>query len=217
VTFDFQGEQFVVRTREPPPPPKATRVSVAYAQGGAMVARAQLRSGESKHVPLLINTLLPYPVALDEQGLKLGGVDAASLQPVPNDARTKGGKLPYLKLGAFDLPEVPVVAGPSMESIQAMSGMDISGTIGAGLLALFRCSLTDGGRVLWIEDNDEIIQMLQQQQQQPPPGPPPAGSGAPVGSGAPAGSVLPPLPPAASGSFAPKPPGSASPKAPKAP
>ena len=29
---------------------------------------------------------------------------SASLQPVPNDARTRGGKLPFLKLGAFDLP-----------------------------------------------------------------------------------------------------------------
>lgn len=176
VTFDFQGDQFVVRTKEPPPPPKATRVSLAYAQGGAMIARALLRSGSTEAVPLQINTLLPYPAALDERGLKAGGVDLASLQPIPGENRLKGGKLAYLRLGAFDLPDVPVVLGQGFQEMQAVTGMDVLGAVGAGLLGLFRCSLTDGGRVLWIEDNEQILQTIQQN---PAQNAPPAASGAP--------------------------------------
>jgi predicted aspartyl protease len=191
VTFDFQGDQFVVRTKEPPPPPKATRVELVYAQGGAMVARALLRSGASEQHPLLINTLLPYPASLDERGLKLGGIEMAGLQPVPGDNRMKGGKLPYLRLGAFDLPEVPVVHGQGFTDIQAVTGMDILGAIGSGLLGLFRCTLTDGGRVLWVEDNDQVLQMLQQVPQAPPPA---TSGGAPPTLSAP--TLLPPVPPA---------------------
>ncbi|MCS6899816.1 MAG: hypothetical protein RMJ98_09245, partial [Myxococcales bacterium] len=172
VTFDFQGEQFVVRTREPPPPPKATRVNLVYAQGGAMVTRAILRSGAREQHPLLINTLLPYPASLDERGLKLGGLEIAGLQPVPGDSRARGGKLPYLRLGAFDLPEVPVIHSPGFADIQAVTGMDILGVIGSGLLGLFRCTLADNGRVLWVEDNDQVLQMLQQTPQASPAVPP---------------------------------------------
>jgi hypothetical protein len=111
----------------------------------------------------------------------------------------KGGKLPYLRLGAFDLPEVPVVHGQGFTDIQAVTGMDILGAIGSGLLGLFRCTLTDGGRVLWVEDNDQVLQMLQQAPQAPPAGapggaPPASSGGAPPTLSAP--TLLPPVPPA---------------------
>ena len=212
VTFDFQGEQFVVRTREPPPPPKATRLPVAYAQGGAMVTRASFKAGSNETLPLLINTMLPYPLALDERGFKAAGVDMNTLQAVPGDNRMKGGKVSLFRLGAFDLPDVPAVSGPSFTEIAAATGMDVSGAVGAGLFALFRCTLTDNGRVLWVEDNDQVMQMLQQA---PPPAP--AGSGEPGGMLAPPGGLVAPggatpglgLPPAGSATPAPAPIGSA--------
>lgn len=202
VTFDFQGEQFVVRSREPPSPPKATRLGLAYAQGGAMIARATLRSGATEQYPVLINTLLPYPLALDERAWRAGGVDLGTLQPVAADARVKTAKLPYLRLGAFDLPEVPAfsnTSGPSFADLQEATGMDIVGAVGAGLLALFRCTLTDSGRVLWIEDNEAALPPL-------PPSPPPGGPPGPAGSAPlppPPASGAPPPPPPPAGSFLP--------------
>jgi hypothetical protein len=182
ITFDFQGEQFVVRTREPPPPPKATRVALSYALGGAMVTRATLKQGSSEATPLLVNTLLPYPLALDDKGLHIAGVDLATLQPVQGAPGMKAGRVPFIRLGAFDLPDVPGFYGPNFADIQAATGMDIQGAIGAGMLALFRCTLTDGGKALWIEDPDQVIQMLQQT---PPPGGPGPGPGGPGPGGAP--------------------------------
>lgn len=200
VTFDFQGDQFVVRTREPPPPPKATRVVLAYAQGGAMVARVAFRTGATEQHPILINTLLPFPAALDDRGFKAGGVEPSALQPIPGDPRKRGAKIPSMRLGAFDFPDVPAVQEQGFSDMQAVTGMDILGALGSGLLGLFRCTLTDSGRVLWVEDNDQVLSTLQSvppASSAPPPAlsalvsppvlPPPAPS-APPPAPAPAGS-----------------------------
>jgi hypothetical protein len=199
ITFDWQGEQFIVRSKEPAPPPKATRVSLAYALGGAMVARVALKSDGPTLMPMLINTMLPFPIALDEVGWKAAGVELSSLQTVAG-ASVKSGRLGTVKLGAFDVPDVPGFYGPSFTEIQAATGMDVHGAVGSGLLAAFRCTLTDGGRAMWIEDlPQEIIDLLNQQMmQQAPRGTPPNGAPPP-----PAGSAPPAPPPPPAG--APKP------------
>ena len=187
VTFDWQGEQFVVRSKEPQPPPNATRVPLAYALGGAMVARVALKSGSPELTPLLINSLAPFPVALDEGGWKATGIDLATLTPVPGSSM-KASRLTALKLGAFDVPDVPGFFGPTFSDIQAATGMDVHGAIGSGLLAAFRCTLTDAGRAMWIEDLPPIVvellqqQMMQQQQQQQQQRQPAAPGGAPSGA-----------------------------------
>jgi hypothetical protein len=205
VTFDFGGEQFVVRTREPSPPPSSTRVGLAYAQGGAMVARVSFKQGGTDQHPVLINTLIPFPVALDEKGFKDAGVDPATLQPFPPDTHLKAGRLPFLRVGAFDVPDVPAFLGPSFADVQAATGMELNGAIGSGLLAAFRCTLTDGGRALWIED---VPPWVQQMMQAPPSGPPPEGgppAGAPRGPGAAPPGAPPgaPPPPSEKGPLAP--------------
>src|SRR5882672_6256145 len=41
-TVDFEGSQFIVRTFDPPPPPRATTLHVSYIRGGGMVFRTNL-------------------------------------------------------------------------------------------------------------------------------------------------------------------------------
>lgn len=158
VTFDLLGGQFVVRTKEPPPPPKATRISLSYALGGAMFARISLRPEAQTYSPLLVNTLLAYPVALDEPGWKSAGVDLSSLQAAPGlvrDSKVKGTTLPLLRIGAFDVAGVPTFFGPTFSEIRNATGVDLEGAIGVGLLYRYRCTLAAEGRALWIEDFPE--------------------------------------------------------------
>ncbi|MCC6647549.1 MAG: hypothetical protein IT374_18515 [Polyangiaceae bacterium] len=192
VTFDYGGEQFVVRTRAPSPPPNATRLSVNYALGGAMITRVVMKQGSAEMQPVLVNTLLPYPIALDDEGWRRAGVDLASLTAAPAGAGaiSKAGRLPFLKLGAFDVPEVPGVLGPSFADVAGATSVDVHGAVGSGILAAFRCTLTDDGRALWLEDLPEWLLRMMEEPMFPtraPAGPAPAGSGAPpAGKGAPA-------------------------------
>lgn len=153
-TFDFAGGQFVVRTFDPPPPPVATTVRLSYVRGGGMLLRGAF--GPDQGAPtcsFLIDTALAFPVALDEGGWKKAGVEQASLQPVPGAAGLRQGVLPFLRIGAFDMPGVPGLAGDSaVKEREDGLGIEIDGLIGSGLLASFRVTLTDGGRTLWLED-----------------------------------------------------------------
>lgn len=224
-TFDFSGEQFVVRTRELSPPPRATRVPLFYGQGGAMLARVGLKVDGPASTPIMINTQFTLPLVLDEMGFKTAGIADKDLTLVPQDkdGKLRTATLKQLKLGAFNLPAVPAFTGPSFEDARKATGIDIEGAVGSGILGLFRCSLTDGGRTLWIEDlPEELVKLLEDQaaaQGIPLPGgaPPPAGSGAP-GPGAPAsppGSASPVVPPLVPPKGAPSP-ATPTPKAPGA-
>lgn len=218
-TFDFSGEQFVVRTRELSPPPRATRVPLVYGQGGAMLARVGLKSDGPANTPVMINTQFTLPLVLDENGFKSAGIDQKELTLVPQDkdGKLRTATLKQLKLGAFNLPAVPAFTGPSFEDARKATGIDIEGAIGSGILGLFRCSITDGGRTLWIEDlPEELVKLLEDQAAaqgvQLPGGPPPNGGPPPAGTGAV------PVPPAPPGTGAPPaPPKGAPPSAPKAP
>jgi hypothetical protein len=153
VTFDFTGSQFVVRTSEPAPPPAATRVPVWYAKGGGMVVRSAFTSAkDAPGAALIVDTSLTFPLALDEAGWKKAGIAIGSLQPSPSDPKAKQGVLPLVRLGAFDVPQVPAVLGPSLADIEKGLEMDLDGILGSGLLGAFRVTLGDGGRSMWIED-----------------------------------------------------------------
>lgn len=173
VTFDLLGAQFVVRTKEPPPPPKATRIGLSYAMGGAMLARVSLRAQSDATSPMLVNTLLPFPVALDELGWKSAGIDLNTLQAAPGfvrDAKLRGTTLPMLRLGAFDIAGVPAFFGPNFADARTATGIEIEGAIGAGLLARYRCTLAAEGRAMWLEDFPEDDPFLTAP---PPMSPPP--------------------------------------------
>jgi len=153
-TFDFMGGQFVVRNFEAPPPPEATAVKLTYVRGGGMLLRGAVGSTASQ-VPasLLIDTSIPFPVALDDGGWKKAGVPLSSLRLVPNQGTLRQGVVPLLRLGAFDVPSVPGLAGnePIKEREEGL-GVDLDGLVGSGMFASFRVTLVDGGRTMWLED-----------------------------------------------------------------
>lgn len=153
-TFDFAGGQFVVRSFEPPPPPAATTVKLSYVRGGGMLLRGGFGSEQSSpSCALLVDTTLAYPVALSQGAWQKAGVSAAALQPFPGGGDLKQGVLPLLRIGAFEVPNVPGLAGDAVvEERQQGLGVKVDGLLGSGFLASFRVTLADGGRTMWIED-----------------------------------------------------------------
>jgi len=153
-TFDFAGGQFVVRGFDPPPPPIATTVPLSYVRGGGMLVRGSFAVDQAApHAALLIDTSLPYPVALSNEGWKKAGVNPASLQAVPGASDLREGIVPLLRLGAYDVPRVPGLQGEgAVKERQEGLGIALDGLIGSGLLASFRVTLADGGRAMWLED-----------------------------------------------------------------
>lgn len=151
-TVDFEGGQFVVRSFDPPPPPRATTLHVNYIRGGGMVFRTNLGADDNSKGSLLVDTAMQFPIALDDRGWQKAGVLVSSLKGVPGGGRLKQGILPRIVLGAFDIPQVPGIYGAPLEEFEKGLDVDLDGMAGAGLLAAFRCTLADGGRTLWLED-----------------------------------------------------------------
>ncbi|MET0596048.1 MAG: hypothetical protein ABW133_25330 [Polyangiaceae bacterium] len=153
LTFDYIGGQFIVRNFPPPVPPSATRIPLAYVKGGGMIMRSAL-SADKSAVPasLLLDSSMAYPLALDQDGWKKAGTPLTSLVALPQDSKLKQGLVPLLRLGAFDIPEVPAVYGTPINEIEKGIEVDLDGIVGSGLLAAFRVTLTDGGRAMWLED-----------------------------------------------------------------
>jgi hypothetical protein len=235
VTLDYTGHQFVVRNFTPPPPPNATRLDLFYVKGGGMVLKSGF-ADKTARASLLIDTAMTFPVALDQAGWKKAGVDIATLKLVPEDPEKKlrAGEIPTLRLGAYDVPRVPAVYGAPIADLEKLLSQDIDGVVGNGLLAHFRITLGDGGRLMWIEDNAAVMRMMSERDvrvpapppapgeapsniAEPPPGPAPA-KPAPGSKSAPGSKPAPAPAPAPKGGPAPanKPPGGANP-APAAP
>ena len=184
VTFDYIGSQFIVRTFAPPVPPSATRIPIAYVKGGGMLMRSALSTDKgAPSASLLLDSSMSFPLALDQNGWKKAGMEVSKLQPVPQDNKLKQGMVPLLRLGAFDIPQVPGVYGTPIAEIEKGVEIDIDGVVGSGLLAYFRVTLTDEGRAMWLEDVP----------QSPQNAAPPASSGAQAApsSAAPASSAAP--------------------------
>jgi hypothetical protein len=187
-TIDYVGDQFVVRTFEPPPPPEATTLPVHYVRGGGMLIRTALGTDESSpRLSLLVDTSLGLPVALDSDGWKRAGMDPSTLEPVPNAAQLRQGVLPLLRVGAFDLPKVPAYYGAPIKEVENTVGINLSGFVGAELIEAFRVTLAEGGRSLWLENlprelteapaalppADEMLPLPDASQGAPPGGPAP--------------------------------------------
>jgi hypothetical protein len=153
VTFDYIGGQFIVRNFTPPIPPQATRIAASYVKGGGMVVKSAFSA--DKNAPsaaLLLDSSMLYPLALDEGGWKKAGVELAKLEPMPQETKLKRGTVPFVRLGAFDIPQVPAVFGTPINEIEKGVEIDLDGVVGSGLLAAFRVSMTDDGRAMWLED-----------------------------------------------------------------
>ncbi|MGE5784794.1 MAG: hypothetical protein ACM3ZE_09385 [Myxococcales bacterium] len=162
-TFDFLGGQFVVRSYEPPPPPAATMVGVHYIRGGGMLIRSTFGDPKAgKSGTLLIDTTMELPLALDEGGWKKAGKDPKTLQAIPG-SKLSQGILEQLSLGALEVPGVPAVAGVGIAEIEKPLELDLDGIIGSGLMLVFRVTLADKGRTMWLEPMPVL-----------PPEPPPA-------------------------------------------
>jgi len=152
-TIDFSGSQFVVRAFEPPPPPEGTTVAPIFYRGGAMVLPGHLGADqEAPHTSLLVNTSMTFPVALDEDGWKKAGQNPAEFAAVPGQADLRHGLLPMLRIGAFEIPNVPGVLGPKVNELEKALSVDLDGFAGSGLFATFRLTFADRGRTLYIED-----------------------------------------------------------------
>lgn len=201
VTIDYGGRQFVARTFSPPAPPDATRVDVLFMKGGGMVLRGSIGPDKSVSSPLLVDTSMTFPLALDKQGWKKVGLDAERLAPVEQDPeqRLKQGVVPMLRLGALEVPKVPGVYGAPLGEVEKQLQLDVDGVIGAGLLAYFRLTFGDGGRLLWIEDDTAVNKLLQprapapDQEEQAPAAPAAEpGQPGPGASGAPGAAPAPP-------------------------
>jgi len=215
VTFDYIGGQFIVRTFPPPIPPSATRVPLSYVKGGGMIMRAALSNDKSAPpAALLLDSSMAFPLALDQDGWKKAGTPLASLVPLPQDPKLKQGMVSLLRLGAYDIPEVPAIYGTPIAEVEKGVEVDLDGIVGSGLLAAFRVTLTDGGRAMWLEDVPSM-------RENAPPRPndarprgsdgPPAASGPPSGGAAPPPAVMSAAPPSL------KPPAKSAPPSKKAP
>ncbi|HMI87253.1 MAG TPA: hypothetical protein VK550_24345, partial [Polyangiaceae bacterium] len=197
VTFDYIGGQFIVRTFPPPIPPSATRIPLAYVKGGGMIMRSALSNDKSAPAAsLLLDSSMSFPLALDQDGWKKAGTPLASLVQLPQDPKLKQGIVPLLRLGAYDIPEVPAIYGTPIAEVEKGMEVDLDGIVGSGLLAAFRVTLTDGGRAMWLEDVPSSREG----------GPPPSRAGegrprapdAPPAVGSPPPAAAPPPPPGAS-------------------
>jgi len=152
-TIDFSGSQFVVRSFEPPPPPDGTTVSPIFYRGGAMVLPGAFGADQgAPHSSLLVNTSMNFPIALDEGGWKKAGQNPAEFAAVPGQADLRHGLLPLLRIGAFEIPNVPGVLGPRVSDLEQALAIDLDGFAGSGLFATFRLTFADRGRTLYIED-----------------------------------------------------------------
>ncbi len=181
VTIDYTGRQFVARTYAPQPPPNATRVNLYYARGGGMVISTPLGAADDSRAALFVDSGMRFPIALDEHGWEKAGITASDLKPIPGDPeqKLKEGVVPLLKLGAFDLRHVPGVFGAPVAEIEKGLKFDVDGIIGSPILANYRITLSDGGRIMWIEDDTLLQQMLNA----PSPTPGMGGPGDPMNEG----------------------------------
>jgi len=156
-TFDRRGDQFVVRRRDAPPPPDASRVPLYYLRGGGMLLRATVTSRDDGPIPLYVDTARLFPLLLRDAAWKKGGIDVQTLAPVPDNPGVRRGTVPIFRLGGFDLRQMPALEGVDTADLLAGVDIDLAGVVGADLLAFFRVTLADEGRFIWIEPDPSLV------------------------------------------------------------
>ena len=191
VTFDRHGDQFVVRRSEPTPPPSASRVPLWYARGGGTMMHIGLSSHEEDRAIMLVDTTAFFPLSLGDAQWRMAGVDPQALEPVPGATNLRGGIIPQLKFGAFDLPKIPAVK--DVPRPDQDFGVDVGGVMGAGIFSVFRVTLADEGRFMWVEPDPTMLQSFNDE---PAPRHPTPANAAPQPA-SPPGGAPPPAPPGA--------------------
>jgi hypothetical protein len=179
-TFDVKGRQFVVRNYEPPPPPMATRVPVAYIRGGGMVTRSKIGAGsEAANYSLFVDSTAAFSLALDDDAWKRTGFDVSTLTPVAGTGGLRQGNLGEVRLGSLGVPSVPTVRGQAMTEWEQSLGVNLDGLLGAGLLSNFRITIVEQGRTLWFEELPNSLSELpgETESESPEPGAAPGTSG----------------------------------------
>ncbi len=132
-----------------------------------MVAALLVRGGfgvgdNAAPASLLIDTSLTAPAgALDAAGWKKSGRRRGQAAAEPAGRVDEDRVcLPSLRLGAFDVPQVPgLQSDETVKEREDGLGVELDGMLGSGLLATFRMTLLDGGRTMWLEDI--LIEALQ--------------------------------------------------------
>jgi hypothetical protein len=161
VTFDRHGDQFVVRKNEPTPPPSASRVPLWYVRGGGTMMHISVTPRGDDLAALLVDSAALFPLSLDDAEWLSAGVDPKVLEPIPGSPSLRGGTVPQLKFGSFDLPKIPAVEDvPRPEN---NLGVDLGGVMGAGLLSIFRITLADDGRFMWVEPDPTMMEALHEE------------------------------------------------------
>jgi hypothetical protein len=127
-----------------------------------MLLEAQLGTTDASRAALFVDSSLRFPMALDDAGWRKAGVDPAELREVSGDPeqRLREGLVPSVKLGAFDLKRVPAVSGAGVEALEKGLQLDIDGILGTPVLAAYRITLSDGGRMMWLEDETSLRMMF---------------------------------------------------------
>lgn len=149
-----------------------------------MILGSQLGAGSDGRASLFVDSTVRFPLALDERGWLKAGVSPNDLSNVPVEGmKIKQGMVPSLRLGAFELKKVPGVLGPQVSEIESGLSFDVDGIIGVPVLAMYRLTFGEAGRVVYLEDDSELRRLLEDMD----------GQGAPVGPG-PINDVVPPLP-----------------------
>jgi len=176
-TIDFLGGQFVVRSYEPPPPPGATTLGVHYIRGGGMLIRTTFGDPKAGQFgSLLIDTTMDLPLALDERGWKKAGKELKSLVPLPGSKTLTQGVVDMMAFGSLEVPGIPAVAGVPISDIEKPLDLDLDGIVGSGLVLLFRVTLADRGRTMWLEP----LPVLPPEPTEPNPAAAPAPSATPA-------------------------------------
>ncbi len=169
VTVDRRGSQFVVRKSDPPPPPDGARVPLYYVRGGGMIVRATLEQKDEGYFPMLVDSSAMFPLAIDESLFRKAGVDPTKLRSEPGLPNVRTGTLPNLRLGSFDMPQVPAMQAKDLPELRTQLDLELGGVVGASLLSVFRITLGDEGRFMWLEP--DIAMMAPSQPPGQPQGP----------------------------------------------
>ncbi len=161
VTFDRHGDQFVVRKLEPTPPPQASRVPLWYVRGGATMMHISVSPTGDDMAPLLVDSAALFPLSLGDAEWRRAGVDPQVLEPIPGSPNLRGGTVPQLKFGAFDLPKIPAVE--DIPHPDQDLGVTMGGVMGSGLLSIFRVTFGDDGRFMWIEPDPTMLEAINEE------------------------------------------------------
>jgi hypothetical protein len=193
VTFDRHGDQFVVRKLEPTPPPQASRVPLWYVRGGAAMMHISVSPAGDDIAPLLVDSAALFPLSLGDAEWRRAGVDPQVLEPIPGSPNLRGGTVPSLKFGAFDLPKIPAVE--DVPRPEQDLGVNMGGVMGSGLLSIFRITFGDDGRFMWIEPDPKMLEAINEEaagRRTAPPPPAPSAAPATQAPPAPAAPAAPP-------------------------